>query len=181
MTVSLEKTLLLSFVSGILLLSVFGLGYCQGHSNGTESAQKRWEQIRYDEQAAAANAYRELLQRLHQQAVQHQKEQEQLAHELEQSRKDHAAALDSQRSAYEQRLLLSENRISVYQRQAEAGAAACRDLASHAARLDRSLERGRHLVRKLGSTVRLRDRQLTLLGKQIHTDRQMLMELDPDG
>ncbi|UWJ04310.1 putative Rz/Rzl spanin protein [Escherichia phage vB_EcoS_Uz-1] len=67
----------------------------------------------------------------------------------------------------------SERRASVYKRQAEAGTLECRSLASHAARLDNSLEEGRRLVEELRATVRLRDNQLIELGKQIQADRKL--------
>ena len=82
---------------------------------------------------------------------------------------------DSQRFAAE-RLRLSNTRAGVYQRQAEGGEVERRNLASHAARLDQSLEEGIQVVGELQSLVGLRDRQLIILGQQIRTDRTLLEE-----
>lgn len=108
----------------------------------------------------------------------HRAETTRITHELAEADKKHKVDLANQRSVYERRLLSSSNRSSVYQRQAESGESECRSLASHAARLDRSLEEGRSLVRELGSTLGLRDQQIIMLGNQIKSDRKLLEEVD---
>lgn len=62
----------------------------------------------------------------------------------------------------------------MYRRKAEAGEAESRDLANHAAELDRSIVEGKRVAAELAATVRLRDEQLILLGSQIKADRAIL-------
>ena len=63
----------------------------------------------------------------------------------------------------------SEDRASVYRRKAEAGEAESRDLANHAAELDRSLVEGKRVAAELAATVRLRDEQIKALGTMLTT------------
>lgn len=93
--------------------------------------------------------------------------------ELAEKEKSHAVALVELRREYDGRLLQSDKRASYYQRLAKGGAVEQANLASHAARLDQALEEGRHLVRELGETIRLRDQQLISLGQQIKADRNL--------
>lgn len=85
----------------------------------------------------------------------------------------HTLALAAVRTEFTQRLRTSEARAGIYQRQAEAGPAQCRDLAAHAARLDRSLEEGRGLVQELRLTVGQRDNAIRSLSDQIRADRKL--------
>lgn len=52
------------------------------------------------------------------------------------------------------------------------------NLASHAARLDRSLEEGRRMVAELSATLRQRDDQLRAVSKQLENDRSLFMTGD---
>lgn len=81
-------------------------------------------------------------------------------------------------SDYSDRLLTSEERANIYKRQSEAGTSERRSLADHAARLDRSLEEGRRLVRELGATLRQRELEIGILRSQIQADRQLLDKAD---
>lgn len=85
----------------------------------------------------------------------------------------HEVALAAVRAEFTQRLRSSETRAGIYQRQAEAGPAQCRDLAAHAARLDRALEEGRGLVQELRLTVGQRDNAIRSLSDQIRADRKL--------
>jgi hypothetical protein len=143
----------------LLLVFISVLSYQFGYVKGSQAIQ-----------AEIKNAYDAMAV----QEVEHQKKQKEIADALAQVRTEHETTLASQRAVFDQRLLQSDRRAQVYQRQAQAGAAAQRDLASHAAQLDRALEEGRDLVRELGSTLGLRDHQLKLLGDQIRADRQLL-------
>ena len=93
---------------------------------------------------------------------------------LKTANENYQSSLDAISSQYSARLQQSEQRAKVYQRQAEGGATECRSLASHAARLDNSLEQGRQLVEELRATVRLRDGQIIELSNQIRADRKLL-------
>lgn len=163
----------------LLALGVItGVGYAiyrHGYKTGSGDVLRKWDEDRARQEAA----YAELLREYARAQADHQAETTRISDELAQIRQAHADALGRQRLAYEQRLRRSEGRAALYRDQAEAGAAGCRDLAGHAARLDRALEEGIGLVGELQETLGFRERQLRQLGEQIHADRKLLGE--PDG
>lgn len=106
----------------------------------------------------------------------HQTETTRIADELAAQQAGYAKALDALRIDYANRLLQSAAREGIYQRKAQ-GSAVERDyLASHAARLDRSLEEGRSLVRELRETLGQRDNAIRTLSQQIQADRRLINE-----
>ncbi len=143
--------------------------YVKGSETGAEKVQKLWDA----DKQAAREAHDELVQKLAKQEAVHATDQEHTALQLAQAREASSMALTAQRTRYEQRLLQSAHRDEVYRDQAQASPASCLDLAGHAAKLDRSLEEGRGLVRELRETLGLRDRQVILLGEQIMSDRKL--------
>ena len=98
--------------------------------------------------------------------------------ELAEKEKSHAVALVELRREYDGRLLQSDKRAGYYQRLAKGGAVEQANLASHAARLDRSLEEGRRMVAELSATLRQRDDQLRAVSKQLENDRSLFMTGD---
>ena len=98
--------------------------------------------------------------------------------ELAEKEKAHAVALVELKREYDGRLLQSNKRASYYQRLAKGGAVEQANLASHAARLDRSLEEGRRMVAELSATLRQRDDQLRAVSKQLENDRSLFMTGD---
>ena len=98
--------------------------------------------------------------------------------ELAEKEKSHVVALVELRREYDGRLLQSDKRASYYQRLAKGGAVEQANLASHAARLDRSLEEGRRMVAELSATLRQRDEQLRAVSKQLENDRSLFMTGD---
>ena len=98
--------------------------------------------------------------------------------ELAEKEKSHAVALVELRREYDGRLLQSDKRASYYQRLAKGGAVEQANLASHAARLDRSLEEGRRMVAELSETLRQRDDQLRAVSTQLKNDRSLFMTDD---
>ena len=98
--------------------------------------------------------------------------------ELAEKEKSHAVALVELRREYDGRLLQSNKRASYYQRLAKGGAVEQANLASHAARLDRSLEEGRRMVAELSATLRQRDDQLRAVSKQLENDHSLFMTGD---
>lgn len=155
----------------VLLILVYGI-YRHGYSEGTADLQVLWDQEREEHE----KAIRALEVEYARKEMFHRAENARITHELAEAEKAHDVALAEQRAEYDRRLLGSNRRAEVYQRQAESGAAQCRDLAGHAARLDRSLEEGRGLVADLRRTLELRDEQLRQLGRQILNDRSLLDE-----
>ena len=98
--------------------------------------------------------------------------------ELAEKEKTYAVALVELRREYDGRLLQSDKRASYYQRLAKGGAVEQANLASHAARLDRTVESGRRLVAELSETLRQRDEQLQAVSKQLENDRSLFMTGD---
>ena len=158
-------------VLGILALN---WAYNKGFESGEANIQKKWDKAKESDK----KAYESLQIKYNALEITHRAETTRITHELAEADKKHKVDLANQRSVYERRLLSSSNRSSVYQRQAESGETECRSLASHAARLDRSLEEGRSLVRELGATLGLRDQQIIMLGNQIKSDRKLLEEVE---
>lgn len=140
-----------------------------GFREGAASVQVQWEQDTKNYETEITR-----LQKLYaEKEEQHRTENKRIAYELSQANQEHAVRIATLESDYARRLQLSSNRASIYQRQAEGGAIECRDLASHASRLDASLEEGRSLVRELRATLGLRDQQLKALSDQIRNDRKL--------
>lgn len=164
----------------VVALGLYLLGswiYASGSAHGASVVQAQWDKRqRADDQAIQA-----LKDEYDSKEEAHRTKNRIITHELAEAQKSYEVALAEQRAEYDRRLQLSSNRAAIYQRQAESGAAQCRSLASHAARLDQTLEEGRSLVRELRDTLGLRDRQLILLGQQILNDRVLLNEGEPNG
>lgn len=153
-----------------LLVVVLGATiYFWGNSNGQSTVQKKWD----DQKVEDLKAYNKLKGEYDVLQRQHSYEVGALSVRLQTAESNYASELARVSSDYDSRMQQYERRATVYQRQAEAGTFECRSLASHATRLDNSLEEGRRLVEELRATVRLRDNQLIELGKQIQADRKL--------
>lgn len=153
-----------------LLVVVLGATiYFWGNSKGQSTVQKKWD----DQKVEDLKAIQKLQDKYNALQRNHSYEVGLLTSRLQTAESNYASELARVSSDYDSRMQQSERRASVYQRQAEAGAFECRSLASHAARLDSSLEESRRLVEELRATVRLRDSQLIELGKQIQADRKL--------
>lgn len=168
-------SILLSRVYITIMLAglIIGIGYKLyrfGYDQGSANIRSQWSQ----EKEATRQEIERLKDYYSKIEAKHREENMRLTHELSEAQKSFEVTVINQQRDYEQRLLLSQNRAAFYQRQAEAGASECRDLASHTARLDRSIEEGRRLVRELRETLRLRESQLIILGQQLLNDRKLL-------
>lgn len=104
----------------------------------------------------------------------HKSKVEELTNELQTSTDKFQTTLNGYRLDYDKRMQLATNRAGVYQRQAQGTAAERDSLAEHAARLDRSLEEGRSLVRELRATLGQREVTIRSLGGIILSDRTLL-------
>ena len=160
----------LAFVA--LVSAIFYGVYSEGISSGKAEIQREWDKEKI--------AHKEQIDKLKDQIA-----KDQLVHietttrindELAKAKNDYDLALSEQRAGFAKRLLLSAGRESAYKRQAQGTEAERDNLASHAARLDQSLEEGRSLVAELRDTLRLRERQLIELGNQLLADRKLLNE-----
>lgn len=157
----------------LVLLAALGWGaYSWAYNRGAASVQTQWDRAKAAQQAAATQLQLDYAGK----EAEHRSQMAQVTKDLNQAHTQHEQALAALRADYARRLQSSEARAGVYQRQAEAGPAQCRDLASHAARLDASLEAGRSLVWELRATLGQREQQIRLLGTQLLNDRQLLSD-----
>ena len=163
-------------VFGVIALACWLIAtiYNKGYSSGSSAIQAEWNADKAVQQKALFDASEKL--RLQEQR--HRQESDKISYDISQANLQHETVVAGLDAEYDRRLLVSEQRASLYQSQAEAGAAQCRSLASHAAELDRSLEEGRRLVQEFRSTLELRDSQLRALGEQILSDRRILGDDD---
>lgn len=173
MILPIKKPDLDTFLSLLLLVLFLALGwgaYKWAYDRGAASVQRQWDQAKAAQQAAVTQLQ---LDYAGKEAV-HKQQLAKITEALHQTKTQHDQALAAVRADYARRLQSSEARAGVYQRQAAAGPAQCRDLASHAARLDASLEAGRSLVWELRATLGQRDEQVKLLGTQLLNDRILI-------
>ena len=154
----------------LLVVALVVTIYFWGSNNGQEYVQKKWDEQKVQDK----KAYDKLKGEYDVLIRQHSYETGLLTSRLQAASQAHEDELARLNDVYASRLQQSGKRAELYKRQAEAGTFECRNLASHAARLDESLEQGRQLVEELRSTVRLRDSQLIELGNQIKADRKLL-------
>lgn len=163
---------------GLVFAAILFLGsaiYGWIFDRGANSIQVKWDQ----ETAEYTAEIDRLKTEFEQQERDHRTTNRKLNDELSQARLEHREALASAERDYTQRLQRSEQRAAIYQRQAQGGTPQCGDLASHAARLDGTLEEGRYLVRELRETLGLREREIHALSQQIRNDRTLIEEEKP--
>lgn len=162
----------------LLLLFPLVLSYVLTYQLGKQISYEKVHNEWNIERQATKDKIAELRQEYKAYESEYEKTIKDLVTELQNSQDSFDSELVRIRSVYSDRLLDSEERASIYQRQSEAGASERRSLADHAARLDRSLEEGRHLVQELGATLRQREREISVLSSQIQADRQLLYKAE---
>lgn len=162
-----------------LLLVLFGEYklWSAGVDHGSDTVTKLWNQDK-EKQAKALQDAKDKNALL---MADNRSLSEKLTHDLAKQETAHQVELARAKSEFDNRLLQSEKRASVYKRMSEAGSTECGNLASHAAELDRSLEQGRQLVRELRETLRYRDEQLRSVSAKLLADRNLLTSDDADG
>ena len=171
------KETLLKVLAAIAVVSiVWGLGFLSGSNHGKSVVQSLWDKEKIQTSAKIAD----LKEQLALKEETHRAETRKVEAALQKARNEHTSSLAAIQREYNARLQQSEARSTVYQRQAEGGSDSCRDLASHTAELDRSLEEGRNVVRELGETLRLRDSQLQAVGNQLINDRNLFTDKQDD-
>ena len=156
-----------------LAASVY-LIYDAGYDSGSSDVQVKWDEEK-SSYKKAMDTLRDQYATLEAKArIDNQRNSDELA----EKEKAHAVALVELKREYDGRLLQSNKRASYYQRLAKGGAVEQANLASYAARLDRSLEEGRRMVAELSATLRQRDDQLRAVSKQLENDRSLFMTGD---
>ena len=170
----MDKTALAGLLAATLLIGSGTYVYLCGKYDGKEVVQKKWdaEKKLYDTAIAGLKDHYEMLE------AANRTKTEELTHDLAEAQKNHDVAIANAQSDFDKRLLKSQARADYYKRMSEGGSLECRNLASHAAELDRSLEEGRLVVRELRETLGLRDKQLIALGDKLQADRKLLTTTD---
>lgn len=163
-------TLNSKFCTILLVAASAAIIYWVGYEQGKHSVQEKWDEQKLLDSKAIdkIKGEQDVLNR------QHSYEVGLLESRLETVNKNYEDTINTITSQYADRMQQSEKRATIYKRKAEAGTIECSSLASHAARLDSSLEQGRQLVEELRATVRLRDGQIIELSNQIRADRKLL-------
>lgn len=154
----------------IVALLGSGFGYLWGHSNGVSATYTKW--LEYE------RAYQQQVQELEAaiaSAEQQFNEKEvELNERIKEDKAAHDAAIAAATRTFTERLRKSEGRAKTYAAMSQASADERAALADHAAKLDQSLEEGRHLVRELRETLGQRDREIMLLGEHIQNVYQLI-------
>lgn len=164
----LSKLLPHLLIVGFFIGSVF-FAYNTGYTAGQNATQILWDKEKKEQKEAIQKTELAFKEAEKSYLITIGK----LNDEIKVSKETYQNELNSIESEFALRLQQSDKRASIYQRQAQGGASECRSLANHAARLDSTLEEGRAVVRELSEVVRLRDRELVLLSKQILADRSL--------
>jgi len=162
---------LLPYLGAILFVVGLGWGiYHLGSNHGEAVVQAKWDhQKKVDADFVAAEKVK-----IQKSELAHNDHDRKISDEL--SNLKVTAAADKARIAGELALRMrdSSKREGLYRAASEGSAAERERLASHAAKLDRSLSEGISLVDELRATLEVRDGQLKALGAQILNDRQLM-------
>lgn len=162
-------------LNGALMLLIVallgsGFGYLWGHDNGVNATYTKW--LEYE------RAYQQQVQELEAaiaNAEQLFKEKEgELNDRIKEGKAAHDAAIATATRTFTERLRKSEGRAKTYADMSQASADERSALADHTAKLDQSLEEGRHLVRELRETLGQRDREIMMLGEHIQNVYQLI-------
>lgn len=86
---------------------------------------------------------------------------------------EYTKKLNAIKSSYSMQLQQSEQRASVYKREA-LNTDGCTNLAEYAGRLDRSLTEGRDVVKQLRELVKLRDAQIQQIGNTYKAEHTLM-------
>ena len=147
----------------IIVLLGSGIGFLWGYSNGVDATYTKWVQVEQGYQAQVAELQEAKKEAEHQFKI---KEGE-LNERIKQDQIAHDAAIAAATRDFTERLRKSEGRAKAYAGMSQAGALERAALADHTAKLDQSLEEGRHLVRELRETLGQREREIKTLGEHI--------------
>ena len=157
----------------MFLIVVFlgsGFGYLWGHTNGVNTTYSKW----WEYERAYQQQVRELEAALANAEQQFNEMEVALNERIKESKAAHDAAIVTATRTFTERLRKSEGRAKTYADMSQASADERAALADHAAKLDQSLEEGRHLVRELRETLGQRDREIMLLGEHIQNVYQLI-------
>lgn len=160
---------------GILLLLVVvllgsGIMFLWGYSTGVNTTYSKWMEVEQGYQAQIA----ELREDVKEAERQFKIKEGELNDRIKQDQAAHDAAIAAATRDFAERLRKSEGRAKTYADMSQAGALERATLADHAAKLDQSIEEGRHLVRELRETLGQREREIKTLGEHILNVHQLI-------
>lgn len=163
-----------SLVVALLLLIIVllgsGIGFHWGYSKGINSTYAKWVEVEQGYQAQIV----ELREDVKEAERQFKIKEGELDERIKQDQAAHDAAIAATTRDFTERLRKTEDRAKTYADMSQASAAERERLAYHAAKLDQSLEEGRHLVRELRETLGQRDREIIMLGEHIQNVYQLI-------
>ena len=137
--------------------------YWKGYSAGSDNVLAKWK----EEKIQTTQTINQLKEQYHEQEIIYTESTNRLLLELKNKEEAHKIELASLTSSFNDRLLESEQRSSIYKHLSETSKDKCRVLADHTARLDRQLTEGIRLVKELRTVIELRDTQLRTLNDQL--------------
>lgn len=141
-----------------------------GYSYGHTKANNKWleEEQRYQSQVV------ELQEKIRTTETEFNEKVSTLNDTITRNKAEYQNALDRAGVEFANRLRKSEGRAKTYADMSQAGEVERATLADHTAKLDQSLEEGRHLVRELRETLGQRDREIMMLGEHIQNVYQLI-------
>lgn len=137
--------------------------YHRGYSSGSDKVLAQWQ----EEKLKTEQTINNLKEQYHEQELIYTESTHRLLLELKNKEEAHKVELASLTSSFNDKLLESEQRSSIYKHLSETSKDKCRVLADHTARLDRQLTEGIRLVKELRTVIELRDTQLRTLNEQL--------------
>lgn len=157
------------FWIGVIATAV--ISFTSGYQLGKDKVEYKFTQYKYDqnqEMIKLQEKYKVL-------ENEHNDLESKYIEKLKDVKSEYEGDINTINNDYVIRLLKSEERADFYRNQAKQGSDGLRDLADHAAKLDKSLEEGRSLVKELRATLKLREEQLITMGHIINNDRSKLI------
>lgn len=152
----------------VAVVALFGSGWYFGSSRAETAA----ELVAVQKDLDHSRQIGKLKSDIQAASIIHSQEMQEIRDGWTEAQKAHITAVAGIRAEYDGRLLNSEKRAGIYQRQAKGSISEQERIAAHAAELDRSLEEGRSLVEELKATIGQRDSAIRALGSMILTDRK---------
>ena len=157
----MKEKILIGFGS----IAVFSLFIWFVYSKGQSDIQTKWD----SEKQAQEQVTKEIQNKYNELYKFHKEYVEYISSEISSKEQENEERIADIERRHLDGLRKSEDRASVYRRKAEAGEAESRDLANHAAELDRNLVEGKRVAAELAATVRLRDEQIKALSTVLTT------------
>lgn len=146
----------------------------QGYQAGEQHVQAKWDKAIDRQKTEIARLKDEVGKKETQFRTERQAHEDELAA----ANRRYSSAIAGLDSRYALRLQNSERRAGRYQHLSEGSAAERAALASHAGKLDASLEEGRRLVEELRTTLEQRDAQLKAVSQELISTRKLMGEVD---